>query len=125
MSQAKKKAKATEPQFETRPWGEFEIIRSEHHFKAKALRVNPGHQTSYQSHLHRTEYWTVVAGEGVVILDDVTHIAKVGSVFKIVAGQKHRLRNTGKSILEIIEVQLGTYFGEDDITRFEDDYNRK
>lgn len=110
--------------FETRPWGEFEVLKDEAHFKCKVLRVNPGHQISYQSHDKRTEFWTVVAGEGVVIIDGVDNPAKYGSTFKIVVGQKHRLRNTGISVLEIVEVQVGSYFGEDDIKRYEDDYKR-
>lgn len=110
--------------FEERPWGRFEVLRDRSHFKSKFISVNPGQQISYQSHAKREEYWIIVAGSGEFILDGKTQTISKGSSLKIPVGAKHRIRNTGNVALEFIEVQLGSYFGEDDITRFEDDYNR-
>jgi mannose-1-phosphate guanylyltransferase/mannose-1-phosphate guanylyltransferase/mannose-6-phosphate isomerase len=121
---AQKSNKVHEHVFEERPWGRFDILRDESGFKSKVIRVNPGAQLSYQSHKQREEHWIITRGEGVVVLDDKDIVVQKGSYVKIPLGAKHRLRNTGKTELEFVEVQLGTYFGEDDITRYQDDYNR-
>jgi mannose-1-phosphate guanylyltransferase/mannose-6-phosphate isomerase len=110
--------------FEERPWGRFEILRDESHFKSKVIRVNPGQQISYQSHQKREEHWVVVRGQGEVILNDQTIPVQMGSYVKIPSGAKHRVRNNNSQPMEFIEVQLGTYFGEDDIVRYQDDYKR-
>src|SRR6185312_403442 len=110
--------------FEERPWGRFEILRNRSHFKSKLISVNPSQQISYQSHARREEHWVIVAGAGELTLDDNVTVVSKGNSVKIPQGAKHRIRNTGSEPLEFIEVQLGSYFGEDDITRFEDDYNR-
>jgi mannose-1-phosphate guanylyltransferase/mannose-1-phosphate guanylyltransferase/mannose-6-phosphate isomerase len=88
------------------------------------MRVNPGQQISYQSHAKREEHWVIIAGVGELILDGKAQALHKGNSVKIPQGAKHRIRNSGSEPLEFIEVQLGSYFGEDDITRFEDDYNR-
>lgn len=111
--------------FEERPWGHFEILRESPQFKSKIIRVNPRSQISYQSHNHREEHWLITKGSGEVILDDQTIPVKSGSYIKIPQGSKHRIRNNNDSEIEFIEVQLGTYFGEDDLVRYQDDYNRK
>ncbi len=110
--------------FTYRPWGKYEILRDEEHFKSKLITVNPGQRLSYQSHQNREEHWVVVAGEGTVVLNDQNIFVEPGSYIKIPAKAKHRIANNGGKALQFIEVQLGTYFGEDDIKRYEDDYSR-
>lgn len=110
--------------FEYRPWGEFEILRDESYFKSKVIRVEAGQQISYQSHAKRSEHWIIVRGEAVVILNDEELIRKQGEHVFIPVGAKHRIINRTKSLVEFVEVQVGTYFGEDDIVRYQDDYGR-
>ena len=115
---------ATEHPFEFRPWGGFEILSDQKDFKAKKVVVDPGQQLSYQSHTQRTEHWVVISGEALVVLDDQEHLLNPGESIRIPRGSKHRMCNRGTSPLVFVEVQTGTYFGEDDIQRFADDYNR-
>jgi mannose-1-phosphate guanylyltransferase/mannose-1-phosphate guanylyltransferase/mannose-6-phosphate isomerase len=110
--------------FEIRPWGKFEILKETPDFKSKIITVDPGGKHSYQSHTQREEHWTIVKGVGEVILDGKTISISKGSSIFIPIGCKHRILNTGSEALIFIEVQLGTYFGEDDITRYNDDYGR-
>ncbi len=122
---AKKNHKSLrEHQFEVRPWGRYEIQRDEEHYKLKKIVVDPKAQISYQSHALRSEHWVVVSGEGEVILSDLSTRVERGSYIFIPVGAKHRVRNTGLLPLEFIEVQIGSYFGEDDIVRYQDDYSR-
>lgn len=116
---------ATQHPFETRPWGRFKILHDTSEFKTKTIYVDPGAQISYQSHNKRSEYWIVVSGNGEVTLDGEIVPVFAGKHVHIPQGVKHRIRNTGEKPLEFVEVQLGTYFGEDDIIRYEDVYNRK
>jgi mannose-6-phosphate isomerase-like protein (cupin superfamily) len=109
---------------EQRPWGTFEILKEETTFKSKKIVVNPGQRLSYQSHKHRAEHWIVVEGVAEVTLDDVVNVLKAGQHIFIPQGSKHRVANSGKDPLVFIEVQTGTYFGEDDIIRYSDDYSR-
>ncbi len=115
---------ATEHPFELRPWGKFEILADASDFKAKTITVDPGQQLSYQSHKKREEHWIVIQGEAEVILNEVTHPVKKGGYIHIPLGAKHRIKNPGHLPLVFVEVQTGSYFGEDDIERFEDNYNR-
>ncbi|HEX2253892.1 MAG TPA: mannose-1-phosphate guanylyltransferase/mannose-6-phosphate isomerase [Thermoanaerobaculia bacterium] len=115
---------AEEHPFEFRPWGDFEILRDTEQFKAKILRVSPGRQLSYQSHRHRTEHWVIVRGHPEVVLDDEVHHLGPGEHIQIPQGARHRIRNPGEDTVELVEIQLGTYFGEDDIERYEDDFGR-
>ncbi len=110
--------------FEERPWGRFEVLLNTDNFKSKRLLLHPGKQLSYQRHQHRSENWTITRGEGTVTLNDVESIVKAGDHITIIAGTKHRLKNHTNEPLEFIEVQTGTYFGEDDIERFADEYGR-
>lgn len=110
--------------FEKRPWGAFEILRDTDHFKSKVITVNPKSQISYQSHSKRAEHWIITRGQGEVVLNDDVIAVKAGSHVFIPIGAKHRIRNTSDEIIEFVEVQLGTYFGEDDIVRYQDDYKR-
>jgi mannose-1-phosphate guanylyltransferase/mannose-6-phosphate isomerase len=115
---------ATEHQFETRPWGGFKVLADEPQYKCKIINVDPGGQLSYQSHTQRAEQWTVVQGTAEVTLNDKKIVLEVGQTVVIPVGAKHRVKNPGKTVLIFVEVQTGTYFGEDDITRYKDDYNR-
>lgn len=115
---------ANEHVFEERPWGRFEVLRDKEHFKSKVIVVNPKSQISYQSHAQREEHWIMVRGAGEVVLNDEVIPMKTGSYVRIPLGAKHRIRNPHAEPLEFIEVQLGTYFGEDDIVRYQDDYKR-
>ncbi|MFT3724530.1 MAG: mannose-1-phosphate guanylyltransferase/mannose-6-phosphate isomerase [Hyphomonadaceae bacterium] len=115
---------ATEHPFETRPWGRFEILADEPSFKAKKITIDAGAQLSYQSHNHRSEHWVVVAGQGEVVLNEKTLNLAPGQSVHIPENAKHRMRNPGNVPLIFVEVQTGSYFGEDDITRYQDDYNR-
>ncbi len=111
--------------FEDRPWGRFEVLRDTPFFKSKIITVWAGQRLSYQSHKHRMEHWIMVQGEGEFTLDDKITKVKAGDHLFIPLGAKHRISNTGKETLEFVEVQLGTYFGEDDIVRYSDDYGRE
>lgn len=115
---------AQEHVFEHRPWGRFEVLRDENHYKSKVIHVLPKAQISYQSHSKREEHWFITRGDGEVVLDDKTIKVSSGTYIKIPLGSKHRIRNTGSETIEFIEVQMGTYFGEDDIVRYQDDYKR-
>jgi mannose-1-phosphate guanylyltransferase/mannose-6-phosphate isomerase len=115
---------ATEHPFETRPWGKYEVLADKAEFKSKVITVDPGQQLSYQSHKKRAEHWVVVSGMAEVVLNDKVHALKSGESIHIPLGAKHRMRNPGVSPLVFVEVQTGVYFGEDDIERYQDDYNR-
>ena len=110
---------------EIRPWGMYEVLLNSPECKVKRITVAPGQKLSYQYHFHRSENWTVVKGELTIILDDEKIFRKVGESVKIPQGAKHRAWNETDEIVQFIEVQTGTYFGEDDIVRIEDDYNRE
>jgi mannose-1-phosphate guanylyltransferase/mannose-1-phosphate guanylyltransferase/mannose-6-phosphate isomerase len=123
--QAQGNSRATAHPFEHRPWGSFEILRDSHDFKSKVIVVDPGQQISYQSHAKRAEHWIIVSGTGEVVLNDETIPVRAGSHVFIPVGAKHRIRNTSPSEpIRFVEVQLGSYFGEDDIVRYQDDYKR-
>lgn len=108
-----------------RPWGSYECIDTEERFKVKRISVNPGASLSLQLHHHRAEHWVVVKGTARVTCDEKTFILSENESTYIPLGKKHRLENTGKIPLEIIEVQTGSYLGEDDIERFDDIYGRE
>ena len=109
---------------EKRPWGTFEILQTSDAYKIKKITVLPGKRLSLQSHEKRSEHWVIIQGNGVVTQDNKeTNVSKNSQIFISVA-QKHRIYNTGKDPLIFIEIQTGTYFGEDDIIRYEDDFNR-
>ena len=90
----------------------------------KRITVDPGHRLSYQRHQKRAEHWYVVQGQATVTLDDVEHQVDAGHAIDIARGAAHRVANRGDSLLVFIEVQVGDYFGEDDIERLDDDYGR-
>ncbi|HUX04323.1 MAG TPA: phosphomannose isomerase type II C-terminal cupin domain [Acidimicrobiales bacterium] len=112
-------------EFDERPWGNFTVLDDEmFDHKVKRIVVMPGKRLSYQQHAQRAEHWFVVSGEPTVVLDDVEHQLAPGDSIDIALGQKHRCENRGTSPVVLIEVQHGTYFGEDDIVRIADDYGR-
>jgi mannose-6-phosphate isomerase len=108
----------------TRPWGRFEVIADAAECKVKRITVLPGHRLSYQRHACRSEHWFLVGGAGVVTLDDATREVGVGSQVDVPVGTAHRIQCTSDDPIVFIEVQIGTYFGEDDIERLADDYGR-
>jgi mannose-1-phosphate guanylyltransferase/mannose-6-phosphate isomerase len=107
-----------------RPWGSYESLTSGDGFQVKRLIVNPGQQLSLQLHQHRAEHWVVVCGTAKVVNGDSELILSADQSTYIPLGVKHRLSNTGPEVLELIEVQSGSYLGEDDIIRFDDVYGR-
>ena len=109
---------------ETKPWGSYSILFKSEDYQVKRVEVRAGHRLSLQKHAKRAEKWIVVAGMGEATLDSEQIRVERGSVVNIPVGAVHRIQNTGKDDLVFIEVQLGTYLGEDDIVRLKDDYNR-
>jgi mannose-1-phosphate guanylyltransferase/mannose-6-phosphate isomerase len=107
-----------------RPWGFFETLSIGGRFQVKLLHVKPGGQLSMQMHHHRSEHWVVVRGTAKVTRGDATQLVQENESVYITATQWHRLENPGKVPLDIIEVQIGTYLGEDDIIRGDDIYHR-
>lgn len=107
-----------------RPWGFFESLITAGRFQVKRIVVNPGAALSLQSHVHRAEHWIVVSGTARVTIDDTVQLVTENQSVFIPLGAVHRMENPGKVPMELIEVQTGTYLGEDDITRYEDVYAR-
>ena len=107
-----------------RPWGSYESLTSGNGFQVKRLIVNPGQQLSLQLHQHRAEHWVVVRGTAKVVNGDSELILSADQSTYIPLGVKHRLSNPSSEVLELIEVQSGSYLGEDDILRFDDVYGR-
>ena len=107
-----------------RPWGRYEVLQEGATYKVKSIHVNPGKRLSYQRHQKRSEHWYVTDGSGEVTLDGKVQMVSRGSIIEIPQGMLHRISNTGDRELIFIEVQTGSYFGEDDIERVEDDFGR-
>ena len=110
---------------ELRPWGFYEILLDTDYTKVKQITVNPNQKLSYQYHNYRKEFWTIVQGSATIILDNDKIFRNQGESIHIPLGAKHRIINDTEDQLIFIEVQVGTYFGEDDIVRIEDDYGRE
>lgn len=108
-----------------RPWGWFEILASERQFKVKRILVNPGAALSLQSHRYRSEHWVVVEGSIQVTINEQVQILTKGQSAFVPVGAVHRMENVSKVPMILIEVQTGTYLGEDDIFRYEDIYARE
>ena len=107
-----------------RPWGRYEVLLDSSCTKVKLITVEANRRLSYQSHKKREENWTVVDGDLTIELDSVVVTLPVGHSIHIPKGAKHRAINKTSKPVQFIEVQTGTYFGEDDIIRYEDDYMR-
>ncbi|MCA1961718.1 MAG: phosphomannose isomerase type II C-terminal cupin domain [Desulfomonile sp.] len=107
-----------------RPWGYYQVLTDRDDHKVKRIVVYPGKRLSLQRHKFRSEHWTIVRGAPLVVLDDTEVQLKPGDFIEIPAGIRHRIANPGKDPVVFIEVQTGDYFGEDDIERIEDDFDR-
>ena len=110
---------------EERPWGKFEVFIDNADCKVKRITVKPGEKLSYQYHNRRHEVWTIVSGNATLTLDGIVSRHTYGATIQIPIGTKHRVENKSLDPLVFIEVQYGGYFGEDDIVRIEDKYNRQ
>jgi mannose-1-phosphate guanylyltransferase / mannose-6-phosphate isomerase len=107
-----------------RPWGSYQSLDLGERYQVKRIVVKPGSRLSLQLHHHRAEHWVVVRGTALVTIDDTIRTLHENESVYVPSGSRHRLENPGKIDLELIEVQTGSYLAEDDIVRFEDDYNR-
>jgi mannose-1-phosphate guanylyltransferase / mannose-6-phosphate isomerase len=107
-----------------RPWGYFETLNVGPRFQVKLLHVKPGGKLSMQMHHHRSEHWIVVQGTAKIVIGEIDKLVRENESVYIFATQWHRLENPGKVPVEIIEVQIGSYLGEDDIMRTDDIYHR-
>lgn len=117
-------AAATHATLAHRPWGSYQQIDLGGRFQVKRITVRPGRKLSLQSHFHRAEHWIVVEGTARVTIDDEVKLLRENESVYIPLGAVHRLENPGTLPLHLIEVQSGSYLGEDDIVRYEDDYLR-
>lgn len=110
---------------DVRPWGEYWVLEDTLTHKVKKIQVNPGGRLSLQYHHFRAEVWTIVSGIGTITINKEIKDFHPGDVAQIPKGAHHRIENKFDQPVVFVEVQYGTYFGEDDIVRIEDDYNRK
>jgi mannose-1-phosphate guanylyltransferase/mannose-6-phosphate isomerase len=124
MLKAANRREAVQTIRDWRPWGWFETLIEGPRFHVKQLQVDPGHRLSLQKHYHRSEHWVVVEGAATVTRGDETFLLRESESTFIPAGTQHRLANEGKLPLKIVEIQVGAYFGEDDIIRLTDDFGR-
>ena len=107
-----------------RPWGRYEILSESESHKVKTIWVTPGKRLSYQRHEKRAEHWFIVSGDARITLDGDSFEMSAGDSIDIEIGDLHRVENIGSEDLVFIEIQSGSYFGEDDIERIEDDFGR-
>jgi len=107
-----------------RPWGHYEVLQESSTHKVKCIWVNPGARLSYQRHKFRAEHWFIVKGSGEVTIDGLIKKISAGESVQFDIGTLHRIHNTGSEEIIFVEVQTGSYFGEDDIERIEDDFGR-
>jgi mannose-1-phosphate guanylyltransferase/mannose-6-phosphate isomerase len=121
---AEKRPEASEHKRSYRPWGYYQSVDEGARYQVKRIVVKPGGRLSLQKHFHRAEHWIVVRGTAEVVRDGQTHHVHENESIYLPIGCEHRLTNPGKINLELIEVQTGSYLGEDDIIRIEDVYNR-
>ena len=112
-------------EFDERPWGNYQVLDDAATHKVKRITVSPGHRLSYQRHQRRAEHWYVVQGVATVTIDGEVQLITAGTAIDIPRGAAHRVANNESHELVFVEVQVGDYFGEDDIERLEDDYGRR
>ncbi len=127
MSEAKEAQEARDknnPQYDERPWGNFTVLDEGDGYKVKRIEVLPGKRLSYQSHKHRAEHWVMVQGTAKVTINEQEHTINKYEPIDIPQEARHRVENPGAEKLIFIEIQKGTYLGEDDIKRYEDDFGR-
>ena len=110
--------------YEERPWGNFTVLDEAKNYKVKRIEVLPEQRLSYQKHAERAEHWMIVAGIAKVTLNGREVTVPTGGVVDVPAGAAHRIENIGAEKLIFIEIQRGSYLGEDDIQRLQDDYGR-
>jgi mannose-6-phosphate isomerase len=109
---------------EERPWGSFTVLDEGENYKVKRIEVFTGKRLSYQKHSSRSEHWMIVAGTAKVTLDGNETIVATGGTIDIPIGAAHRIENVDAGVLVFIEIQRGSYLGEDDIQRLQDDFGR-
>ena len=107
-----------------RPWGTYQTISQDAQYQAKVITVNPGGRLSLQKHFKRAEHWVVVEGVPTITVDEMVKEFTVGEHIYIALEAVHRLENFTDSMVKIVEVQVGSYLGEDDIVRLDDIYQR-
>jgi mannose-6-phosphate isomerase len=107
-----------------RPWGKYEVLQESATHKVKCIWVDPGKRLSYQRHSRRAEHWFIVQGTGQITINGEIKAISPTSTVDFGIGDLHRIENTGSEQIIFIEVQTGSYFGEDDIERIEDDFGR-
>ncbi len=112
------------PHYDERPWGSFTVLDEGEGYKVKRIEVLSGKRLSYQKHARRAEHWMVVQGTAKVTLDGKEILLKSGEVVDIPVGAAHRIENPGDVKMIFIEIQRGSYLGEDDIVRLQDDFGR-
>jgi mannose-6-phosphate isomerase len=118
------KAINNSPLYDERPWGNFTVLDEGENYKVKRIEVLPGKRLSYQKHAQRAEHWMVVQGTARVTLDGKEILLETGEVVDIPVGSAHRIENPGAVKMIFIEIQRGSYLGEDDIVRLQDDFGR-
>lgn len=107
-----------------RPWGRYEVLQESQTHKVKCIWVSPGKRLSYQRHQKRAEHWFIVQGNARVTINGEIKVLGAGATVDFAIGVLHRIENVGNEEVIFVEVQTGTYFGEDDIERVEDDFGR-
>jgi mannose-6-phosphate isomerase len=112
------------PMREHRPWGNFTVLDEGENYKVKRIEVLAGKRLSYQKHSSRSEHWMIVAGTAKVTLDGHESTIATGGTIDVPIGAAHRIENVDAGVLVFIEIQRGTYLGEDDIQRLQDDFGR-
>lgn len=112
------------PRYDERPWGSFTVLDEANTYKVKRIEVLPRKRLSYQKHSRRSEHWMVVQGRAKVTLDGQEQVLNAGQTIDIPVQAAHRIENISGDKLIFIEIQRGTYLGEDDIERLQDDYGR-
>jgi mannose-6-phosphate isomerase len=111
--------------YDERPWGNYTVLDEGENYKVKRIEVYPGKRLSYQKHAQRAEHWFVVTGTALMTLDGREIRLGPGEAIDIAVGAAHRMENPGAEPLVFIEVQRGSYLGEDDIVRLQDDFGRE
>ena len=107
-----------------RPWGDYRTIEQKENYQIKHIRVKPGKRLSLQYHFKRDEHWTIIRGRGIAQLNDKSIELGINDIIFIPKESKHRMINNTDEFVEFIEIQIGSYLGEDDIVRLEDDFGR-
>ena len=111
-------------EYSERPWGSYQVLHTTASAQVKEIKVKAGSRLSYQTHQKRAEHWLIVQGPAVVTIDGVTTTLESGASIDIAVGVAHRMAAPTSNDVVFIEVQTGSYFGEDDIVRLEDDFGR-